>query len=62
MMLGGVVGVHIWTHPEADEVTKRAAKSLIDALNEEGIQTSPNQQNPKNPKTNAIAVNVGSKR
>jgi hypothetical protein len=62
MMLGGVVGVVVWTHPNADETAKRAAKSLIDALNAEGIEAAPREQNPKNPKSNTIAVNVGSKR
>jgi len=62
MMLGGVVGVMVWTHPDADETTKHAARGLIDALNAEGVEAVPKEQNPKNPKTNMIAVNVGSKR
>jgi flagellar biosynthesis GTPase FlhF len=62
MMLGGEVGVMIWTHPDADESTGQAAKALINVLNTEGIEAEPRQQNPKNPKSNTIAVNVGSRR
>jgi hypothetical protein len=62
MMLGGIVGVQVWTHPDADKSTKEAAAALIKALNAEGIEAGPKQQNPKNPKTNMIAINVGSKR
>jgi hypothetical protein len=62
MMLGGEVGVMVWTHPDADESTKHAKQALIDALNAEGIETESREQNPKNPKTNMIAINVGAKR
>ena len=62
MMLGGIVGVQVWTHPDADKSTKEAATALINALNAEGIETEPRQQNPKNPKTNMININIGSKR
>jgi hypothetical protein len=36
-MLGGIVGIQVWTHPDAGESAKQAAKSLIDALNNEGL-------------------------
>lgn len=62
IMLGGMVGVLVWTHPDAGENTKKAAASLIDALNAEGIEAAPRLQNPKNPKTDMITVNVGAKR
>ncbi len=61
-MLGGVIGVFVWTHPDADEATKEAADSLVDALNAEGIEAAREQQNPKNPKTDMININVGAKR
>lgn len=61
-MLGGQIGVQIWNHPDADESTKRAAAALIEALNSEGIAAVARQQNPNNPKTNIINMNVGSKR
>lgn len=35
MLLGGIVGVQVWHHPEADDSTKKAAQALIDALNSE---------------------------
>lgn len=62
MMLGGEIGVLVWTHPDAEESTKKAAASLIDALNTEGIEAAPRLQNPKNPKSNMINVNVGANR
>lgn len=61
-MFGGVVGVQVWTHPDADNSTKEAATALIKALNDEGIEAEPRQQNPKNQKTNMIDISVGSKR
>jgi hypothetical protein len=62
MMLGGEIGVLVWTHPDAGESTKKASGSLIDALNAEGIEAAPRLQNPKNPKSDTISINVGAKR
>jgi hypothetical protein len=62
MMLGGVIGVLVWTHPDADETAKKAADLLVSVLNAEGIEASQRQQNPKNPKTNTISLSVGAKR
>jgi hypothetical protein len=62
MMLGGEIGVLVWTHPDAGESTKKAAESLIEALNAEGIEAAPRLQNPKNPKSDMISINVGAKR
>lgn len=61
-MLGGVIGVQVWTHPDADPSAKLAASSLVDALNAEGIEAIAKEQNPKNPKTNMINLNIGAKR
>ena len=61
-MLGGVIGVQVWTHPDADPSTKLAASSLVDALNAEGIEAISKEQNPKNTKTNMIGLSVGAKR
>jgi hypothetical protein len=62
-LLGGVVGVLVWIHPEADEPTKKAAESLVAALLKEGIEAELRMQNPANtPKHNRISLNVGSKR
>jgi hypothetical protein len=62
MMLGGVVGVLVWTHPNADEATRKAAASLVAALSAEGIEATAKQENPQNPTSNMIAISVGSKR
>jgi hypothetical protein len=62
MMLGGVIGVLVFVHPSADDPTQRAASSLVSALNAEGIEASLRQENPQNPKSNTIILNVGSKR
>lgn len=62
-LLGGIVGVQVWHHPDADDSTKRAAQALIDALNSEGISAFDKVENPtNNPKHNFISMNVGSKR
>lgn len=63
MMLGGVIGVFVYRHPDADESTKQAADSLVSALNVEGIEAALRLQNPtNNPKHNTINFSVGSKR
>jgi hypothetical protein len=62
ILMGGEIGVMIWTHPNADESTKNAASGLIAALNAEGIEAVERQQNPQNPKTNIININIGAKR
>jgi hypothetical protein len=59
---GGVIGVLVWTHPNADDATKRAAAKLVEVLNAEGLEAQPRQQNPNNPNTNTIGIVVGSKR
>jgi hypothetical protein len=62
-MLGGVVGIQIWRHPEADTRTIKAAESLIAALLREGLQAEPRIQNPtNNPKHNRISLSIGAKR
>jgi hypothetical protein len=62
-MLGGVVGVLVWSHPEADQRTKEAAQSLVAELTREGIQVESRTQNPtNNPKHNRISISVGSNR
>ncbi len=62
-MFGGVIGVLVWRHPDADESTKKATDSLISALTAEGIEAAPRLQNPvNNPKHNKIALSVGAKR
>jgi hypothetical protein len=63
MMLGGMIGIFVACHPEADENTKRATEALVSALQAEGLdvitRTPPTKNNPKN---NKIWITVGSKR
>jgi hypothetical protein len=62
-LMGGMVGVKVSLHPEADEQTRIAADNLVTALNAEGIQSSKELQNPtNNPSNNMISLSVGSKR
>jgi hypothetical protein len=63
VMPGVVVGVLVWSHPEADEKTKKAADSLTTVFLNQGIQTERRLQNPiNNPKHNKISLSVGAKR
>jgi hypothetical protein len=61
-LLGGAIGVEVWTHPDTDPSPKLAAASLIDALKVEGIDAIAKEQNLQNPKTNMISLVVGAKR
>jgi hypothetical protein len=62
-LFGGVVGVLVWVHPQADIPTKEAASALVTALLKEGIYAELREQNPtNNPKHNKMSLSVGSKR
>jgi len=58
----GVNGVLVWSHPSADVSTKEAVAALISALNEQSIDAEARFQNPNNPKTNRITLDIGAKR
>lgn len=61
-LLGGVVGIKISVHPDADTSTLAAAQDLTLALQAEGLQAKEEVQNAKNnPKSNKIGLVVGSK-
>jgi hypothetical protein len=60
-ILGGLTGVQVWMHPDADAPVKEAVNGLIEALKAEQVETSLKLQNPQNPKSNFIALNVGTK-
>jgi hypothetical protein len=60
-ILGGLTGVQVWMHPDADPPVKEAVNGLIAALKAEQLETSLKLQNPQNPKSNNIALNVGTK-
>jgi hypothetical protein len=62
-LLGGVVGVFVGVHPEADKSTQQAADELVTALLDDGIQCKKVVENPtNNPKHNILHLTVGSKR
>jgi hypothetical protein len=60
-MLGGISGVQVWTHPTADDKIKRAAESLLAALNRENVVSVARTQNPANPPDSKLHLNVGTK-
>jgi len=64
-MLGGKIGVFVWSHPDADTRTKMAVAALVSALIDNGFAAAPRAQNPggtgTNVKNNKIGINVGSK-
>ena len=61
-LFGGIEGVQVWRHPEADESTREAATSLVAALAKTGVAAVLRLQNPtNNPKHNKIDINVGTK-
>jgi len=60
-LLGGIEGVQIWIHPDADPLTKQAREALLAALKGADIAVEQKEQNPSNPKTNLIELNVGTK-
>jgi hypothetical protein len=61
MQLGGIAGVQVWIHPDADAQIKNAASTLISALNAEGIDSELRVQNPKNPPDPKIHLSFGTK-
>ena len=63
MLLGGTIGIFVSFHPDADENTKRAAESFVNALHSEGLEVSAKVQNSQNnPKHNKIWLTFGAKR
>ncbi len=60
-MLGGIEGVQVWRHPNADERVQRAADALVAALNDADVAAVLKLQNIANPLDNKISLNVGTK-
>jgi hypothetical protein len=61
MLLGGVEGVQVWMHPKASERAKAAAAALLKGLSNVGVAATAKEQNPQNPTTDKIDINVGTK-
>jgi hypothetical protein len=59
VLIGGITGVEVWVHPEADQSTRNAAGALVAALNEEGIATTLKFDTSY--AKNQIMINVGAK-
>jgi len=60
-ILGGMSGIQVWTHPATDAKVTDAAYSLVETLNSIGLETVPKLQNARNPITDIINLNVGTK-
>ena len=54
-------GIQVWTHPATDAKVTDAAYSLVETLNSIGLETVPKLQNARNPITDIINLNVGTK-
>jgi hypothetical protein len=60
-LLGGMAGVQVWVHPDADLPVKDAANALVSVLEELGQAPTLKLQNSKNDKDNKIHLNIGTK-
>lgn len=61
-LMGGIEGVQIWSHPDADKPTKEAVARLVTVLTGEHIAARAKDQNPTNNlKHNKITVDIGTK-
>jgi hypothetical protein len=61
-LLGGVVGVVVNVHHEANLGTKRAGERLVSTLNEQGIVTKSRDKNDPRHPDHTITFSIGSKR
>jgi len=59
ILIGGITGVQVFIHPEADQSTKNAAGALAAALNEQGIAATLKFDTGY--AKNQIMINVGAK-
>ena len=61
-LMGGIEGVKVFRHPDADDMTKRAVTVLISSLTTGGIEARLEVENPiNNPKHNSVTLSVGTK-
>lgn len=61
-LLGGVVGIIVWIHPEADRPAVEAASALVSTLQGDGLQVELRAHRGNPPKDNKISIDVGAKR
>ncbi len=60
-LLGGLSGIQVWVHPDADASVKDAGNALVSVLAAIGQNPTLKLQNPKNPKSNKVNLNIGTK-
>ncbi len=60
-LMGGIIGVLVFVHPETDAGPKEAAASLVSALNEQGITSDLKYQNDPGHPTNRLMIDIGSR-
>jgi hypothetical protein len=61
-MMGGIEGVQVWRHPNAEERVQKAADALVAALNDTGVATVLKlQSSENNPIDNKLTLDVGTK-
>lgn len=60
-LIGGLEGVEIYVHPDANERTKGAADALFKSLTAANISTKLKQKNAPNTPDNMLTLNIGTK-
>lgn len=60
-LLGGIAGIQVFVHPEADKQAQEAAKTLVESLNEQDIDSQLKYINDPGHPTNKISLNIGTK-
>jgi hypothetical protein len=61
VLIGGIEGVLVFVHPQANPRTKSAADALVAALNAERIGTALREQNDPSHPNDKLQLNIGSK-
>ena len=61
-LLGGISGIQVWTHPNADQHVRDAADALVSTLKELEKNPTLKIQNATTPNDNIIRLNIGTKR
>lgn len=60
-LLGGMSGIQVWVHPDADRRTKDAAAALVAALNDDEMAAELRELSPQDPAKNKIRLHIGTK-